>query len=198
MLRLEGLHHTGFFVRKVSGNRYQVEIAVAEHSEIRFQVGKFAQARSAPGGPEVYKQHFTRGIRTKLFEIVRGHHIDLDWFGIDLLQLVQLTVDFRLPFGRTAKRRRMSYGHRLVRQQRPQRVSGVLRLNKRSVLAVVDPPFIAKLPIRIEDKDMGSRLGSIGSRYRLGVPIIKVRKVKVTILSANLHVIERVANVGIA
>ena len=65
-------------------------------------------------------------------------------------------------------------------------------------MAVVHPAFVAKLPVLIEDKDVRRSLRPIGARHRLRVAVIKVWEGEVTIRGTNLHVVERVADIGVA
>ena len=107
VLLLEDLQHAGFFIRVVGGHGHQVEVAMAEHAESRFQPRKFRDAGPAPGRPKVDKQHLAGRIGAQFLEVPGGGHFYRDRFRFDSFPLLQLTVDFGLPFGGTAERRRM-------------------------------------------------------------------------------------------
>ena len=126
--------------------------------KVFFKSGNSGQTRSTPGSPEIDQQHLARRIGSELLQIVGRSHLQFHRLGLRLFKLIQLTVDLRLPLGRTAKRRSMRDLHSLARQQRLQRVPRILRFNKRRPLTVIDAPFVAKLPVFIENEDMRRRL----------------------------------------
>ena len=63
---------------------------------------------------------------------------------------------------------------------------------------VIDAADIAELPSRIENEDMRRREDAVGQSRLLRLAVIEIGERKLFLLRSELHLLERVAQVGVA
>ncbi len=122
---------------------------------------------------------------------------DRDRLGVPLFQRLFGRIGLVGPFGRAAEDVGGLDRHRLARQQRVDRFSGVVAFGRLD-LAVVDAAFIAQLPAGIEDEHVGRRQAAIGMGSGLGVAVVEVGEFEAALFGADLHLLEAVGQVGVA
>jgi hypothetical protein len=79
-------------------------------------------------------------------------------------------------------------------------VNGVASVPARDELltgTVVNAPLVSEFSFCIENKEMGSRSRAVGSSNFLGFAVIEVGKIKFSKGGADLHVLKRIAEVGV-
>ena len=102
------------------------------------------------------------------------------------------------PLHRAAKRPRRGDRHGLAGEHRVERVARVVRLGLGRIFVVVDPAAETQLAIAVEEKDVRRRDRAVCLRHRLRLAVVEIREVELVVAGADLHVVERVAKVGVA
>ncbi len=80
-------------------------------------------------------------------------------------------------------------------------VDGVARVRHRDlalVFLVVDAAREAQLPLPVEDEDVRGRHRTVLERHGLGLAVVEVGEHEAVLASADLHLVEGVAEVGVA
>jgi hypothetical protein len=66
------------------------------------------------------------------------------------------------------------------------------------ILLVVHAAAETEPPFRIEDEDVGCRLGTVAPRHGLRLAIVEIREGEVPLAGANDHLLQAVREIGIA
>src|SRR5258708_3289920 len=103
---------------------------------------------------------------------------------------------FLLPFCGAAKHSCMLYRHLFVCQECFDCIPCILCRDLLDAVAVVDPALVTKTAVLVEDENMWSRLGPIGSCHRLRVAIEQIGVAQMAVLDTDLHFIQCVAYIG--
>ncbi len=194
----KGVEGAGCFVGVVDADGDDVEGALAVHAVHGLNFGHFLNARSAPGGPEIHQQEFAGGVGAQGLETVGADRIDVDGNALDLGECGLASFFFVHPLGGAADGGSLCDGHGLVRKERVDGVASIADGDERFARIVVQTAGVAELALRVEEEKVRSGGGAIGARDALRFAVVEVGKVEVAVGGADFHVVERVANVGIA
>ena len=195
---VEELEGGGAVAGRIGGDGDQLEVAVAVHAVHRHQLGEFADARSAEGGPDVDHAELVGLIGHEVAETGGVDRLQLGRFLIPFGQGVGGGLPFVGPFDRAAEGARGGHGDRLTCEHRFEGVTGVVGLHLGGVVVVVDPPAEAELALAVEEKHVRRGDGAVGLGGGLRVAVVEEREIEVVVAGAELHVVQRVAEVGVA
>ena len=90
-----------------------------------------------------------------------------------------------------------STGTGLPAKQRVDGVAGIVRLDL-LYFRVVDAAHVAQLPLAVEDEHVRRGQHSVRGRRFLRLAVVKIRKREFLVLGPDLHVLQRIAQVGVS
>ena len=136
------------------------------------------------------------GIVRRCFRSAGRGHFEL----YRLLSIFRRALRWRavlfLPLRRASEDTGVFHGHFAIRQQRVDRIAGVLSVHHFLAIAVVHAAFVAELAVLVEDEDVRCGLRAVGAGDRLRFAVVEVGVVEMFVLKANFHFVETVADVG--
>ena len=171
---------------------------MAVHSIDGLKVRHFCPARATPSGPKIRKQKFPRCVPAKIFQFIRGDKLELNGLAFDFSEFFFPPFFFVDPLGGAADRRCLC---KLYGVSGKNRINGITRVpagDERFAGIVVDAALIAKLALAVENKKVRCCSRAVGTRDFLRFAVVEIRKIELAVGGASFHLVERVANVGVA